>query len=191
MRSLVLFMHVSLDGFVAGPKGEMDWITVTDDVFAYAGARTDSADTALYGRVTWEMMQSYWPTAAEQPNATAHDIQHSQWYNSVTKVVVSRTLPEHPAPGTTVIGTNLPEQVRELKRGTGGDILMFGSVSVAHALMAENLIDHYWSLVNPVLLGAGLPLYHGIRDRIGLTTVEGTTLPSGVVCLHHAREAQR
>src|ERR671933_369653 len=89
MRKLVLFMHTSLDNFVAGPNGEMDWITVDEEIFEYAGKRTSEADTALYGRVTYQMMESYWPTAADQPGASKHDIQHSAWYKSVEKVVVS------------------------------------------------------------------------------------------------------
>ena len=77
MRKLVLFMHTSLDGFVAGPNGEMDWINVDEEIFDHAEQRTHKADTALYGRVTYQMMESYWPTAADQPAATKHDIDHS------------------------------------------------------------------------------------------------------------------
>ncbi|HWJ28077.1 MAG TPA: dihydrofolate reductase family protein [Flavisolibacter sp.] len=87
MRKLVLFMHVSLDGYVAGPNGEMDWITVNEDIFDYAGRRTNEADTALYGRVTYQMMEGYWPTAADHPNASKHDIEHSAWYNKLEKLV--------------------------------------------------------------------------------------------------------
>jgi dihydrofolate reductase len=86
VRRLVLFMHTSLDGFVAGPSGEMDWIDVNEEMFDYAGQRTREADTALYGRVTYQIMESYWPTAGDQPTATKHDIEHSKWYNSVAKV---------------------------------------------------------------------------------------------------------
>src|SRR5215831_10792062 len=95
MRRLVLFMHMTVDGFVAGPNGEMDWIHVDEEMFEYAGQQTDNADTALYGRKTFEMMDSYWPTAADQPSAAKHDIQHSQWYNRVEKIVVSRSLPDN------------------------------------------------------------------------------------------------
>lgn len=70
----------------------MDWINVSEEIFEYAARKTAEADTALYGRVTYEMMQAYWPTAADKPNATKHDIEHSQWYNSVTKVVISKTM---------------------------------------------------------------------------------------------------
>src|SRR3979409_1602991 len=92
MRKLVLFMHTSLDGFVAGPNGEMDWIKVDDEMFEYVGKRTNGADTALYGRVTYQMMEGDWPTAADRPNATKHDIEHSRWYNKVAKIVLSRTM---------------------------------------------------------------------------------------------------
>ena len=101
-------MHVTLDGFVAGPNGEMDWITVDDEIFDYAGDRTDHADTALYGRVTYEMMEGYWPTAADQAGATKHDKQHAAWYNKVAKVVLSRTLKTQPAND----GTDIPVKTR-------------------------------------------------------------------------------
>jgi dihydrofolate reductase len=100
MRSLVSFMHVSLDGFVCGPNGEMDWIKVDDEIFDYAGNRTSVSDTALYGRVTWEMMEGYWPTAADKPNASKHDIEHSTWYNKVDKVVLSKSMKGKQLPNT-------------------------------------------------------------------------------------------
>src|SRR3954451_2063336 len=110
MRKLVLFMHVSVDGFVAGPNGEMDWIHVDEDMFDYAGEQTDNADKALYGRVTYQMMDSYWPTAGDKPNASKHDIQHSQWYNNVEKIVLSRTLQDEKFNKVTLIRDNLHEE---------------------------------------------------------------------------------
>ena len=80
-------MHTSLDGFVAGPNGEMNWIYVDDALFDFVATMTDKADTALYGRVTYEMMQGYWPTAGDQPDASKHDKEHSAWYNKVPKIV--------------------------------------------------------------------------------------------------------
>src|SRR6185503_10160920 len=99
-RKIVLFLHVSLDGFTTGPKGEFDWILVDQEMFDYAGARTNESDKALYGRKTFEMMEGYWPTAAQQPNATKHDIEHGAWYNQVHKVVLSRTLKGKQLPNT-------------------------------------------------------------------------------------------
>ena len=92
MRKIISFMHISLDGFVAGPNGEMDWIKVNEEIFDHVGKRISQGDTSLYGRVTYEMMENYWPTAADKPTASNHDIQHSKWYKKVHKVVLSKTM---------------------------------------------------------------------------------------------------
>ena len=81
-------MHTSLDGFVAGLKGEMNWINVNEEMFDFVATMTDKSDAALYGRVTYEMMENYWPTAGERPNASKHDKEHSAWYNKVSKIVL-------------------------------------------------------------------------------------------------------
>ena len=188
MRRLVLFMHTSLDGFVGGPNGEMDWIAVNDEMFEYAGQRTREADTALYGRVTYQMMESYWPTAGDQPTASKHDIEHSKWYNSVAKVVVSRTMSGAKPTNTRIVGEGVTAEIIKLKQAAGKDIVMFGSPTVAHALMAERLIDDYWLFINPVLLGEGIPLFKDIKARAALRLVASHVLSSGVVCLHYERK---
>ena len=185
MRKLVLFMHTSLDGFVAGPNGEMDWINVDEEIFDFAGQRTNEADTALYGRVTYQMMESYWPTAAQLPTATKHDVKHSRWYNRVTKVVLSKTMNEVSLANTKIIDGNLAAEIVKLKQDVGKDILMFGSPTAAHSLMTEKLIDDYWLFVNPVLLGRGIPLFKGITDKVALKLVASNMFSSGVVCLHY------
>jgi dihydrofolate reductase len=185
MRKLVLFMHISLDGFVAGPKGEMDWIHVDEEIFDYAADRTNHADTALYGRVTYQMMEAYWPTAADQPNPTKHDIEHSRWYKKVPKVVLSRTMQGAVLPNTKIIDHNLPEEINQLKQAAGKEIVIFGSPGAAHSLMAENLIDETWLFVNPILLGQGVPVFKNIQHTQALKLVASHTFSSGVVCLHH------
>src|SRR6266446_5160581 len=115
MRKIISFMHVSLDGFVAGLNGEMDWIKVDEEIFNYVGKRISEGDTALYGRVTYQMMESYWPTAADKPTATKHDIEHSKWYKKVRKVVLSRTMKEAELTNTKIISDNLSEKINEIK----------------------------------------------------------------------------
>ena len=78
MRNIISFMHISLDGFVAGPNGEMNWIKVDEEIFDHIGRRISETDTALYGRVTYQMMENYWPTAGDGPDASKHDIEHSR-----------------------------------------------------------------------------------------------------------------
>jgi dihydrofolate reductase len=191
VRKLVLFIHVSLDGFVAGPNGEMDWIIVNEEIFDYAARRTNASDTALYGRATYQMMQAYWPTAADQPNPTRHDIEHSRWYNQVSKVVVSRSMQGQRLPNTTVIGANLAQEIDKLKQASGKEIIIFGSPGAAHSLMAENLIDDYWLFVNPILLGQGIPLFKDITSAIALKFLESHAFSSGVVCLHYETTSNR
>ncbi|MCW3465808.1 dihydrofolate reductase family protein [Chitinophaga nivalis] len=185
MRKTVLFMHTSLDNFVAGPQGEMNWINANDEIFTYASQSTRAADTALYGRKTYEMMESYWPTAADQPNPSAHDLEHAEWYNRVTKVVISTTLQGSEKPRTIIFSERIAEQVQALKATAGKDILIFGSPSTVHFLMQENLIDEFWLFVNPIVLGKGIPLFKGLTHTIKLDLIKRIAFDSGVVCLHY------
>jgi dihydrofolate reductase len=185
MKKLVLFLHTSLDGFVAGPNGEMDWINVDDAIFDYAGNETDKADTALYGRVTWQMMDAYWPTAADQPNASKHDIQHGNWYNDVQKYVLSNSMKDNKAEKTTFISGDIITQIKKLKQQDGKNLVMFGSPSVAHLLIKNNLVDEYWLFVNPVLLGAGIPLFKDGSTNVKLKLNETKSFDSGVVALQY------
>jgi len=192
MRRLVLFMHTSLDGFAAGPQGEMDWIAINEEMFDYAERRIREADTALYGRVTYQMMEAYWPTAADQPGATRHDIEHSAWYKKVAKVVLSRTLRGKSLPNTRIVSDDMGGEIRRLKQEAGKDILIFGSPSAGHSLMAEGLIDDYWLFVNPFLLGGGIPVFQGIKPKTALTLAESKVFSSsGVVCLHYELKRDR
>jgi dihydrofolate reductase len=127
MPKLTVFMHISIDGFTARPNGSMDWIRMGDDVFDYAQERIEHSDTALYGRKTFELMDAYWPTAADKPNAPKHEIEHSNWYKSVNKYVVSETLRGKQLEKTTIISGNISKQVQRLKQGAGREIIMFGS----------------------------------------------------------------
>ena len=178
-------MHVSLDGFTTDSKGKMDWINVDEEMFDYAGKRTQEADTAIYGRGTYQIMENYWPTAADKPNATKHDIEHSTWYNRVPKIIVSKTMKDADLKNTTIISENLASEIRKLKKEHGKEIIMFGSPTLAHSLMEENLIDHYWLFVNPILLGQGFPLFKNIKNIVKLKLRECKTFASGVVCLHY------
>jgi dihydrofolate reductase len=185
MRKIVSFVHLSLDGFVASAGGGLDWISITEELFDYVEQRIKQTDTALYGRITYQMMEAYWPTAAEKPNASKHDHEHSRWYKSARKVVMSTTLTDKNDANTIIIRSHLSDEITQLKQGPGSEILVFGSPSATHALMAENLIDEYWIFINPVLLGQGIPLFKNIKDRTALKLVKSNIFASGVVCLHY------
>jgi dihydrofolate reductase len=188
MRKIVSFVHVSLDGFVASTDegmASLGWISITEDLFDYVEQRIGATDTALYGRATYQMMESYWPTAADRPNPSRHDIAHSRWYKQARKIVLSKTLQEKNHANTKIINSNLTGEITKIKQGAGSEILMFGSPTATHALMAENLIDEYWLFINPILLGQGIPLFKNIKDRTALNLVNSKIFASGVVCLHY------
>lgn len=178
-------MHISLDGFVAGPNGEMDWIKVNEEIFSHVGKRISKGDTALYGRVTYQMMESYWPTAGNKPGASQHDIDHSKWYGGIQKIVLSATLNGNEQTSTQVIGSNLAKEINEIKHSGDKEILLFGSPTATHSLMQLDLIDGYWLFVNPVILGKGIPLFTGIKDKIKLKLLKTQQFNCGVTELDY------
>ncbi|HRK53965.1 MAG TPA: dihydrofolate reductase family protein [Cyclobacteriaceae bacterium] len=197
MRKIISFMHLSLDGFVAGPKGEMDWIKVDEEIFDHVGKRISKGDTAMYGRVTYQMMENYWPTAGDAPTASRHDIEHSKWYKKVHKVVLSKTIKGEGLTHTTIISDNLSAHINALKQsrppsGDSGseDILLFGSPTATHSLMQQNLIDGYWLFVNPIILGRGIPLFVDIKAQIKLKLLTTRQFTSGVTELNYAVDKQ-
>lgn len=185
MRKIISFMHISLDGFVAGPNGEMNWIKVDEEIFDHVGKRISQGDTALYGRVTYEMMENYWPGAGKKPNASKHDIEHSKWYSEAHKLVLSKTLKEAVLANTTIISDNLAERINEIRQQEGPDILLFGSPTATHALIQLNLIDGYWLFVNPIILGKGIPLFVEIKEKIKLKLLTTRQFASGVTELNY------
>jgi len=178
-------MHLSLDGFVAGPKGEMNWITMNEEIFDHVSKRISRGDTSLYGRVTYQMMESYWPTAGTRPDASKLDKEHARWYSQVRKVVLSKTLPVTGSPNTTIINDDLSERLQEIKQHGSEDILLFGSPTATHALMQLNLIDGYWLFVNPIILGHGIPLFVDVKDHIKLNLLTTRQFSSGVTELNY------
>jgi dihydrofolate reductase len=190
MRKIISFMHLSLDGFVAGPNGEMNWIKVDEEIFDHVGKRISQGDTALYGRVTYQMMEGYWPTAGNKPNASKHDIEHSKWYANVHKLVLSKTMKEADLTNTTIISENLSDSINKIRQQEGPDILLFGSPTATHALMKLNLIDGYWLFVNPIILGQGIPLFVDIKDKIKLNLVSTHQFTCGVTELNYTVDRQ-
>ncbi|WP_046367262.1 dihydrofolate reductase family protein [Flavihumibacter petaseus] len=185
MRRIISFMHISLDGFVAGPNGEMNWIKVDEELFDFVGKRISEGDTALYGRVTYQMMEGYWPGAGDKPNASKHDKDHSKWYGKVHKVVLSKTMKDTVLTNTTIISDDLAARINEIKQQPGNDILLFGSPSATHSLLRLNLIDGFWLFVNPIILGKGIPLFEGIQDTIKLKLVTTQQFTNGVTELNY------
>ena len=188
MRKIISFVHISLDGFVAGPNGEMNWIKVNEEIFDHVGKRISETDTALYGRVTYEMMENYWPTAGDDASASKHDIEHSKWYKNAQKIVLSKKMKDASLKNTKIISDNLSDKINEIKQSPGTEILLFGSPTATHSLIELNLIDDYWLFVNPVILGRGIPLFVEVKDPIKLKLLSTQQFTSGVTALNYMLE---
>jgi dihydrofolate reductase len=186
MRKLVLFLHLSLDGFSATEEGGLEWIPYDESFEKYAEKIVSTVGSPVYGRVTYELMKSYWPTVAKDPSASKHDREHAAWLDNVEKIVVSTTLPEQDWHNTKVIRENVVEEIAKLKQGTGKDLVIFGSMTLATSLMEDDLIDEFQFTISPVMLGKGKTFIRNIEEKIPLKLLTSETLENGVVGLHYA-----
>lgn len=186
MRKLITLMHVSLDGFCAGPKGEMNWITLNDAIFADAHAMIETMGAAVYGRATYDMMRGYWPSVLDKDDADPAQRRHARWVERIAKLTFSRTLTSSDWNNVQLFRD--AGEMLELKKQEGAPMLIFGSPSLTHAFMALDVIDEYWLFQNPILLGEGMPFFrHAPRTRLRL--VEARPFTGGVVRLHYAKQA--
>lgn len=180
MRKVIMWNMVTLDGFFEGPsKGQIDWFLFDDELEKYITGSQMSAGTLLFGRVTYEGMAAYWPSAEGQL---------AGFMNRVPKVVFSRTLERADWNNTRLVRENVPEEVSQLKQQPGGDIFIFGSADLASTLIPHGLIDEYRLGVSPFVLGGGTPLFKAGSGRLKLKLLEARVLKSGVVILHYKPE---
>jgi dihydrofolate reductase len=187
MRKLVLFMHVSLDGFAATAGGGLDWISYDSELQQYADEIVTTVGSPVYGRGTYELMAGYWPGVLNDPNANERSKAHAQWVDKATKIVFSKTMKEAGWNNTIVIKDHIAEEINKLKQQPGKDLVIFGSPGLAHSFMELDLIDEYQFTLNPVLLGSGMPVFQDIKNKTDLTLVKATPLKSGVIGLHYVK----
>lgn len=185
MRKIIFLIHVSLDGFAAGPNGEIDWLIYNDEVGQYSYELHDTTDTAVYGRVTYEMMAAYWPTVLDNPNSAEGERQHARWLKDATKIVVSRTFDSFEWENTVPIQENLVQEFTKLKQQPGKDMWLLGSPTLARSFMQLGLIDEYRINVNPVMLGNGKSLFGTLEKSLKLELLETRTFAGGVVGLRY------
>ncbi|MDB4977072.1 MAG: dihydrofolate reductase [Myxococcaceae bacterium] len=185
MRNVILLAHISLDGFTAGPDGDMSFITMDAEIASHAYPLIGSADTAVYGRRTYQLMAGYWPSMVESEEATANERKHARWYMGVDKIVASRTLPAGDDPKVRVVNDDVVEQLAAERRRAGGDIMIFASATLVHTLAAHDLIDEWRLNVQPVVLGQGLPLFAPNAHRTQLELRSAKTFSSGVIATRY------
>jgi dihydrofolate reductase len=185
MRKVIFLMHVSLDGLVAGPNGEMEWIKYNEDVAADAYSLHATTDTAIYGRVTYEMMAGYWPSVLTNPESDPADRPHAVWLQTASKVVATRSPLSIAWSRTVVIGENIAAEMAALKAQPGKDMWLLGSPTLAQTFMQLDLIDEYRLNVNPVILGRGKPLFSNLETPRRLSLVESKAFKDGVIGLRY------
>jgi len=179
MSKLIMFNLVTLDGLFAGTSGEIDWHNVDDEFHEFARAQLDSADGLLFGRVTYQLMASYWPT----PDAAAQAPAIATRMNSISKIVVSRILASVDWSNSRLIKQDIQQEISNLKRQPGKDLLLLGSADLASTLTKLRLIDEYRIMVNPVVLGKGQPLFKNVNQKVAFKLLSTRVFHSGNVLL--------
>lgn len=187
MRKIIVTMWMTLDGFIAGPNGEMDWIgAIYDEAMGnYEYDLISAADTLMLGRTTYESFAGSWPKVPDNPNASPGEVAYARLLNAMRKVVFSKTLEKADWHNSTLLRDIVPVEIEQLKQEPGKDIVIYGSASVVQALTNLGLIDEYQLLIHPDILGGGKPLFKNIKDRVHLKLVNTKTHPSGVVVLYY------
>ena len=188
MRKLVLFMHVSLDGFAADVNRGLGWISYNSELQEYAEGVVSTVGSPVYGRLTYELMAGYWPGVLNNPDENEKSKAHARWVDKVTKIVFSKTMKTAEWNNTIVINDNIAEEINKLKQQPGKDLVIFGSPGLAHSFMELDLIDEYQLTINPVILGSGIPAFQDFKNKTNLKLVKATPFKSGVVGLHYAKE---
>jgi dihydrofolate reductase len=185
MRKIILWMSVSLDGFIEGPNREIDWPLVDDELHSHVNDLLAGMGAFLHGRVMYELMAGVWPTADTDPSSTPPMKEFARIWLGMPKIVYSRTL-EQAGWKTTIVREVVPEEVMALKAMPGGDMVL-GGATIAAAFMQLDLIDEYRLYVHPVIIGRGRPLFPPSDTRINLHLAETHTFTNGVVLLRYQR----
>lgn len=188
MRRLIAFEQVSLDGFFVDANGDMSWAHRQDpewDEFTASNASGDGA--LLFGRVTYEMMASFWTTPAAMESMPVV----AEAMNKMPKVVFSRTLDKASWKNTTLVKRDLAAEVRRMKNESGPGIAILGSGSIVSQLAQAGLIDEFQIVVNPIVLGKGRTLFEGAKEKIGLKLIKSRAFGNGNVVLWYEAMARR
>jgi dihydrofolate reductase len=196
MRNIIAALQISVDGFVAGPNGELDWVTKDDeDVWREVFATLANVDTLVLGRVMYPGFEQYWLSVLANSNAalpfsgkrpTEAEIKYARWADHANRIVVSSTLDKVEWQGTQILRDL--DAIRRLKDGPGQDIYIVGGATLVSALMNAGLIDEISLLVNAIVLGGGKALFKDVKDRHGLKLLAARPLNSGTVKLSYSTQ---
>jgi dihydrofolate reductase len=187
MGKVSAFNFLTLNGFFEGSNHDISWHRHGAEENRYAARMLESGNTLLFGRVTYQLMASYWPT----PLAITNDPIVAGGMNRAAKIVFSRTLKRATWENTRLVKGSPAEEIRKLKRRPGKDLTLLGSGRILTQLAEQGLIDEFQIMVDPVALGNGTPLFKGLKHRLDLRLTSARTFRSGTVLLCYRPAANR
>jgi dihydrofolate reductase len=182
MRKLSSFTFITLNGFLHDGHGDISWHKHGAEENQYAAESLQAGNILLFGRKTWEMMASYWPT----PMAMENDPIVAAGMNKAEKLVFSSTLQEAAWENTTIINGDITEKIRLLKQTPGNNMTLLGSGSILSQFAENGLIDDFLIMIDPVAIGAGSSIFKGIQHQLDLNLKNIQTFKSGVILLHYS-----
>jgi dihydrofolate reductase len=187
MRKVIYSMGVSLDGFIAGPGGEIDWSAPDEELHRFHNRQAEEIGTHFCGRRLYEVMV-YWETAEANPSISEYEREFARIWQAMPKVVFSTTL-EQVEGNTTLARDSVAEEVARLKQQPGKDLAV-GGAGLAATFIELGLVDEYRLFVSPVVLGGGTPFFPALEEKVDLELVETKTFGSRVVYLRYRRLTQ-
>jgi dihydrofolate reductase len=188
MRKLTVFNHLSLDGYFCDAKGDMSWAHEGTDDAEFQGFIADNAKGGgefVFGRITYEMMASYWPTS----HAIESNPRVAKTMNDSPKYIFSRTLSKADWQNTKLMNGELTEEIAKLKNSPGKDLVIFGSGQIVASLAKAGLIDTYQIIMHPIALTAGRSMFAGPGERLALKLVKSRTFGNGCIFLNYEPSA--
>ncbi|MGC1392296.1 MAG: dihydrofolate reductase family protein [Bacteroidales bacterium] len=181
MGKIILFNMMTIDGFFEGPDKEIDWHNVDNEFNTFAVEQLSNASALIFGRLTYELMAGYWPTAVAQSD----DPIVAEKMNAIQKIVFSKTLDKTDWNNTRLIKKNIEHECKNLKQQSDHDVFIFGSANLASALIDLDLIDEFRIMINPIILGQGNVLFKPSNGRLNLRLINIRSFKSGNVLLYY------
>ncbi len=195
MRKLKLQVQISVDGFVGGPNGELDWMTWDwgDDIKKYVNDLHDKIDTILLGRKMTDGFVGHWTSVIEKRDESTKELRENYEFAKkmidTPKVVFTRTLEKSEWKNTTLAKGDLTEEVNKLKnQNSKGDIIVYGGAGFVSSLIKNNLIDEYYLFINPTAIGKGLEIFGSLEDKMKLKLIKSQSFECGIVVNHYKPE---
>src|SRR5580704_670077 len=180
MRKLVVFNSVTLDGYFVDSKGDMSWAHKNDDEWnAFVSENASGNGMLVFGRITYELMASYWPT----PMALQNSPVVAKGMNAMPKIVFSRTLDNASWSNTKLLKGDLATEVRKLKQEPGPAMVILGSGTIVSQLAQQNLIDEYQIALSPSVLGQGRTMFEGVKQKLNFKLTNSRAFRNGNIFL--------